>query len=85
MDHRDWPLWIQAARSQYARIEKAMAHAAAFPNMEENDRQTYMENLIHEINGTVRKPDEPSVPTAAEEAEWAANRAELLAIFGRKQ
>lgn len=62
-----------------------MAHAAAFPNMEENDRQAYMENLVHEINGTERTPDAQYVPTAEEEAEWAANRAELLAIYGRIQ
>ena len=83
MDHRDWPLWWKAADAEIAKRQMRMCEAIAYPHMSEEDQRQYMNNLIDTINGTTRTPDEPRVPTAAEEAEWAANRAEILAIYGR--
>lgn len=58
-----------------------MAHAAAYPNMDEEGRYAYMQNLVNDINGTL--PEFLQAPTPELEAEWAKNRAELGDKFGR--
>lgn len=58
-----------------------MAQAAFYPNMDEEGRYTYMQNLVNDINGTL--PDFLQEPTPELEAEWARNRAELGERFGR--
>lgn len=81
MDRRDWPHWIEAAKRRYARIEMSMAQAAAYPNMESQDRTNHMHSLVNIINGP--QAIEDNQPTPEQEAEWAKNREELAAMFGR--
>ena len=86
MDHRDWRIWIRAAEVEKARRQKAACEAASFPYYKEETQQDYMDRLIEKITGDRPggSPDAPARPSAEQEAEWAKNRAELAAMFGRK-
>jgi hypothetical protein len=86
MDPRDVQIWVDAASSHYARQERAMAMASAYPNMAEaSDRDNYMRDLVATINGVDPVESDPMTPTPEMEAEWAANRAALAQMFGRIQ
>ncbi len=89
MDHRDWPLWFRAAEVEYAKQQKRLAEAAAYPHMTEDGQLAFMQGLLDTIHAQpidTESPEETEQPTmysAEQEAEWAKNREELAAMFGR--
>jgi hypothetical protein len=85
-DYRDKESWRKEAARRYALDQIRACEAALLPHMEEEDQRAYLQGLVSQIprseDDTPRQ--ETSRPTAAQEAEWAKNRAELAAMFGRK-
>ena len=92
MDHRDWPLWFRAADVEYAKQQKRTAEAAAYPHMTEDGQRSFMQGLLDRIHAQPKTQEDPEDPEGAQqipmaspeqEAEWAKNREELAAMYGR--
>lgn len=85
MDYRDRPIWLTEAKKRRAIDQKRACEAAAYPNMTEEARHEYMEDLMRQIEGTDQQAvDDDGMPvyTQTQEAEFAANRAALAREIG---